>query len=151
MNANDVQLFLTEARLCALVMFESSISIQRDFSDFHLSNDLRAEAITICSALIKIKDELTPEIADFEKLLTYAAIDEEAWIDATNLILEWLWGEIPKLNNLIKALETSSEYQPQSQRAALLMARSADKIVGAFNRALTIAKCITGERLLRLN
>ena len=151
MNTNDVQLFLTEARLCAFVMFESSISIQHDLADFQLPDILHAEAIQICSALIKTKDELHPELADFEKLLTSVAIDESSWLDAINLILKWLWGNVPQLENVIKSLENSTEYQPQCQRAALIVARSTDKIVEAFNRSLTAAKRITDERLLRWN
>jgi hypothetical protein len=151
MNTNDVQLFLTEARVCALVMFESSTCIKRDLATLYLPDDLHFDAIELCASLTKTKDEVLMELADFEQLLVSVSIDEASWLEATNLILAWLWGDIPKLNALIKALQASTERQPDSERAALLVAESTHKISEAFNRALTAAKSIAGERTLRLN
>lgn len=145
MNELAIQAIMTEAHNCALVMLESANYIQSELANVRMDNALRVHMEQVCTTLIGTKHDIFSELFELDELL-----DSQPSASVIRLrvdrIVQWLWDDIIRMHELVKALELAKKHDPACELAYVLVIESATNIINAFNRTKAAADALhTGE------
>ncbi|MBW1787269.1 MAG: hypothetical protein JRK53_11725, partial [Deltaproteobacteria bacterium] len=69
MKVSAVYAVMTQARNCALVMFESAVFIQSELANVRTNDALRMQTEKVCTALIGTKHDIITELDELDELL----------------------------------------------------------------------------------
>ena len=144
MKVSAVYALMTQARNCALVMFESAAFIQSELANVRMNDALRMQTEKVCTALIGTKHDIITELDELDELLdseTSASVIH-SWFD---LIMGWFWDDIDRMHQLVTALQSANTQDPECGSACVLLAESATSIINAYNSARAAANSLRLE------
>jgi hypothetical protein len=144
MNESAVHAVMTEARSCALVMFESAGFIQSELANVRMNDALRTQTEQVCTALIGTKHDIITELDELDELLHSEASASDIR-SKVNLLLEWLRDDITRMHQLVMALESASKQDPACIDAYVLVTESTTNILNAIARTRAAADTLRVE------
>ncbi|MHB1099268.1 MAG: hypothetical protein ACYCZR_06900 [Burkholderiales bacterium] len=122
--------FRTAARECAHVMLESSSFIQREHASVEAAHTHQAAIKTICDAFTSNWFDIGTELDEMAELgLPNYSPTIRMRVDR---IHNWLAEDLPTLHELVTALSSATEDDPQCGSAYILVAESATNVLHAF-------------------
>jgi len=123
--------FSAKAHACAMQMLENAAYIEQELPKIEITEKGRSQILEVCSALVGTKHDVISELSDLED------IDLRPWADEiqnrVKRIMGWSAEELPKLHELVQALQAGSDQNRGAGLAFLLVAESATNILRAFS------------------
>ena len=134
MNSQNLQLFFSESRSCAMAMIEAAAHIQRELPNAQMSDARREQAREVCSKLIETKNDVINEL--FELSREANSGESEVEIAKTiQMIMRWLVEGVQEIRALADELQSAAVEDPGQQLAFILVAENFINISELFHRA----------------
>jgi hypothetical protein len=110
-------------------MGENASYIERELPNVTLPDDLRAQATELCSNLIGTDFDIISELFDFDDILSAPTPDAAVVATRIERIVRWLSRDLPKMHQLIAAVQSAAETNPDYGLACMLLTESAATIL----------------------
>lgn len=142
MSTQNLNIFLTESRRCAMTMMEAAAYIQRELPNVQISDDQRMRVIKVCAKLIETKHDVIGEI--FELNREADSSETEMIAITVHTILQWLGEGLHEIRTLADDLQIAANEEPAAMPAFFLVAETFINISTLFDRAHAAAPALGG-------
>jgi len=132
MPAAALSSFMSAAGLCAQEMLSNASYVNGELSSLGLTPVYVQSIGEVCSSLIGTKHDVISELHELEEFSAEPA--SEVVQRRVERVHRWLGEELPKLDNLVKSLESASQTKPEIGSAYVLVAESAVNILRSFSK-----------------
>lgn len=138
MASSQLVTFLSAAEGCALEMLMNSMYMNEQLQSLDVPEPHRAAIVHMCGVLVGTKHDIITEVYETREIVEPAA---SAVVQMrVERMLQWLGEEMPKLDALVRSLDTASRTDSACGGPYLLVAESATNIYKSFARVVDAAK-----------
>jgi hypothetical protein len=137
-SVNQLGCFISAARTCAYDMFNNASYVQEELSSLELSELYSKDILGVCAALVGTKHDIINELQELVEL--NALGDSPVVQGRVERIVTWLSEVLPKLDHLVRSLETETRIEPKYGSAYILVAESTTNILKSYAKVAEAAE-----------
>ncbi len=146
MNESAIRKVMSAACDCAMVMLETADYIQAELPNVQIGKTLQSRVEKVCSALIGTKHDVISGLSEIDDLLRPGGESSSEIASRLNRIIRWLWEDVSRMHELVKALDSAKKRNPAFALTYVLVAESATNVLNACNRTTAAADCLKNEK-----
>lgn len=125
--------FMAAASACAHAMMDNAVYMERELPTLGLSADLSSRISALCATLIGTKHDIVTEVIELDELCCGAEpADPAAVAHRVERTVRWLGEEMPKLHEVVVALQSAMDSHAPAGTAYLLVAGSAVNVYDSY-------------------